>query len=165
MILLDASAVLAYLGNEPGADVVATALLEEECHIMTINMAEVLQHAIGFSQEPAELLDQLGALITVEPESVEDAVTAAELYPSTRKPALSLADRFALAAAKRLQVPVLTAEKAWTEIPAATEIPGIEVRLIRARSSAPQARPRPSSRRGNQPGTVDLRRGKPKPAP
>lgn len=126
MILLDASALLAMLREEVGADMVTTALEEEQGAITVVNLAEVLEH--GAKSGVADLNTRLGELhraVDVVPVTEEDALGVARLYPSTRRPALSLADRFCLSVAQRLGVPVLTAERAWADVP------GIEVRLIR----------------------------------
>jgi ribonuclease VapC len=126
VILLDASALIALLNDEEGAGVVVEALAEDEGAISVVNLAEVLEvcarKGIG---EPAEQLDYLRERVAIVPVTEADAVTAAELYASTRTPALSLADRLALAAARRLDMPVFTAERAWADVA------GVDVRLIR----------------------------------
>lgn len=126
MILLDASALISLLDDEEGAGVVVEALAEDEGAISVVNLAEVLEvcarKGIG---EPAGQLDYLRERVAIVPVTEADAVTAAELYASTRTPALSLADRLALAAARRLDMPVFTAERAWADVA------GVDVRLIR----------------------------------
>ena len=127
MILLDASALIALLHDEPGADVVAQALANDEGAISVVNLAEVLERGIRLEvdRELSALLTYLQKQVTIVPVTEADALTAAELYPSTRQPALSLADRLALATARRLDVPIFTADHAWADVP------GIDVRLIR----------------------------------
>jgi ribonuclease VapC len=125
VILLDASAVLALLHDEPGADVVATALEGEPGALSVLNLAEVLEHAGPSGARRAQRLSMLRSALEVVPMTEDDAESAAKLYTTTRKPALSLADRIALVTARRLRVPVLTAEGAWSRVR------GIDVRLIR----------------------------------
>ncbi|HLN05303.1 MAG TPA: PIN domain-containing protein [Acidimicrobiales bacterium] len=126
MILLDASALIALLNDEAGADAVAEALAGDEGGLSVVNLVEVLEYGVRtFAATPAEQLDYLRERVTIVPVTEADAVTAAELYPVTRQPALSLADRLALATARRLGVQVLTAERAWAGVP------DVEVRLIR----------------------------------
>jgi PIN domain nuclease of toxin-antitoxin system len=125
VILLDASALLAWLHEEQGAEVVADALDAEEGAMSVLNLAEVLEHAVRNGDDPNHRLAELRALITIESVTEADALGAAELYPVTRQPALSLADRIALATARRLGVPILSAERAWADVP------GADVVLIR----------------------------------
>ncbi len=54
-----------------------------------------------------------------------DAVTSAALRSSTAT-ALSLGDRLCLALALRLELPVLTADRAWAEV-----AHGVDVQLVR----------------------------------
>jgi len=125
VILLDASALLALLRQEAGADVVAEALEDEAGAVSVVNLAEVLEHATRTGSDANERLAELRAAFVFEPVTEADALGAAELYPLTRRPALSLADRIALATARRLGVTVLTAERAWADVP------GVAVRVIR----------------------------------
>ncbi len=127
MILLDASALLALLRDEDGAEVVADALGEDEGAVSVVNLAEVLEHAVRTASGagPAQLAE-LRSMLAVVPVTEDDALAAAQLYPHTRRPALSLADRLALATARRLGVLILTAERAWLDVPS-----GADVRPIR----------------------------------
>jgi ribonuclease VapC len=125
VILLDASALLALLRQEAGADVVAEALEDEAGAVSVVNLAEVLEHATRTGSDASERLAELRRAFVFEPVTEADALGAAELYPLTRRPALSLADRIALATARRLGVTVLTAERAWADVP------GVAVRVIR----------------------------------
>jgi PIN domain nuclease of toxin-antitoxin system len=128
VILLDASAVLALVHNETGADVVAEALGADVATISVINLAEVLEFDVRAGGATGVRLVELAELVATEPMTAADALVAAQLYPSARRPALSLADRVALATALRLNCPVLTAETAWR---APGEALGVEVRVIR----------------------------------
>jgi PIN domain nuclease of toxin-antitoxin system len=117
-LILDASALLAYLREEPGADVVAEAIAGGVV-ISTVNLAEVFSRSADRGADPAKLaakLTQSGLLdgaITVEPFTTTDAIDVARLRPLTRDAGLSLGDRACLALARRLGAPVLTADTAW----------------------------------------------------
>ena len=115
---LDASALLAYLRDEPGAELVAEAIADGVV-ISTVNLAEVLSRSADQGANPAKIaakLAQGGLLdgaITVEPFTTADAIDAARLRPLTRNAGLSLGDRACLALARRLGTPALTADTAW----------------------------------------------------
>ncbi len=119
--VLDASALLAYFGNEPGAEVVADAIAAGST-ISTVNLAEALSTLAARGQDPADVASDLTArglldgAITLEPFTTADAIEAARLRPLTRAAGLSLADRACLALARRLATPVLTGDQAWSSI-------------------------------------------------
>lgn len=118
--VLDASALLAYLRDESGADVVADAIAGGVA-ISTVNLAEVLSRVADRRSDPVALVEQmterglLGGAITVEPFTIADAGEVARLRPTTRDAGLSLGDRACLALARRLDVPAFTADTAWSE--------------------------------------------------
>jgi ribonuclease VapC len=118
--VLDASALLAYLRDEPGAEGVSEAIAGGAV-VSTVNLAEVLSHAAGRGSDPAGLVERmterglLGGAIAVEPFTTADAVETARLRPLTREAGLSLGDRACLALARRLKAPALTADLAWAQ--------------------------------------------------
>jgi PIN domain nuclease of toxin-antitoxin system len=130
--VLDASALLAYLGGEPGADLVAEAIAAG-ASISTVNLAETLSTLATRGADPAAVLTQLterGLLdgaITVEPFTMADAAEVARLGALTRSSGLSLADRACLALARRLAREALTADRAWLEL----ELDDVHIRTIR----------------------------------
>ena len=117
--VLDASALLAYLADETGAELVADAIAGGAT-ISTVNLAEVLSMLAARGGDPAAVAGDLtsrGLLdgaIAVEPFTTTDAIEVARLRPLTHSAGLSLADRACLALARRLSTPVLTADQAWT---------------------------------------------------
>jgi len=129
--VLDASALLAHLRDEPGADVVAEAIASGAV-ISTVNLAEVFSRVADRGVDPAKLaaeLTQSGLLdgaITVEPFTAADAIDAGRLRPLTRDAGLSLGDRACLALARRLDAPALTADTDWQGV-----AHGVERRPIR----------------------------------
>jgi PIN domain nuclease of toxin-antitoxin system len=129
--VLDASALLAHLRDEPGADVVAEAIASGAV-ISTVNLAEVFSRVADRGGDPAKLaaeLTQSGLLdgaITVEPFTAADAIETGRLRPLTRDAGLSLGDRACLALARRLDAPALTADTDWQGV-----AHGVELRPIR----------------------------------
>jgi PIN domain nuclease of toxin-antitoxin system len=129
--VLDASALLAYLQNEPGADVVSDAIAEGST-ISSVNLAEALGRASEHDVDPVKLLDQMTAsgllegAVAVESFTTSDAAEVARLRPQTRSAGLSLGDRACVALAQRLDAVALTADTAWAGLDL-----GVELRQIR----------------------------------
>lgn len=110
-VVVDASAVLAYLQGEDGSDVVE-ACLAEGAHCGAANWSEVAQKVLATGRD----WDLVRALLTsyevrVEPVLEEDAEWAARRW--RRREGLALADRLCLALGDRLGVEVVTADSAW----------------------------------------------------
>ena len=112
MTVLDASAMLAYLAGEPGADIVEAAFPGSRCS--AANWSETAQKVRAKSGDwllaRALLLSQ--GLI-VEPVLAADAEWAAKRWE--RGEGLSLGDRLCLALGARLAEEVLTADRTWGE--------------------------------------------------
>lgn len=109
--VLDASAVLAFLGGEPGSDAVESALEQGAC-CSAVNWSEVAQKvraAGGDWPVAAALLAGYG--LEVQDATAADGQQAADRW--RRGAGLSLADRFCLALGDRLDVTILTADSAW----------------------------------------------------
>lgn len=124
-IVLDASAIIALLRDEPGRELVAASLAGGILSV--VNAAEVLTWAVDRGAPIGQAESSLDALdLRVVPFDRDIAVAAAALRPATRKLGLSLGDRACLALAQALGVPALTADRAWLALDL-----GIEVRTIR----------------------------------
>jgi PIN domain nuclease of toxin-antitoxin system len=109
-VVLDASAVLAYVLGEAGAAEIRVHL--PEAALSTVNWAEIAQR---HPEQPAvaelrTLLVEVG--VTFEPLTVDDAEAAAGMRAATRPRGVSLADRCCLALAARLARPVLSTDRA-----------------------------------------------------
>ncbi len=126
---IDASALLALLFGEPGAETVAEAIAAGAA-ISTVNLAEVATVLVRHERDPGEILAPVREQAAVELFTDADALATAALYPQTAPKGLSLGDRACLALADRLTAPAVTAEHAWAELDL-----GVEIRLIRPRSS------------------------------
>jgi len=121
MIILDASALLAYLHKETGWESVQS-VIPESC-IGTVNWSEVAQKIAHKGMDVSavrSLLEELG--LTIVPFSVEQAEFAAQLWEESRRLGISLADRACLALAKQHEVRVLTADRVWSELALSIEI-------------------------------------------
>ncbi len=123
--VLDSSALLALLWNEPGADVVANVL--PDALISSVNFAEALAKLIevgGLDAGQARAsVERVG--VRVVDFDADQAEAAAALREPTRSLGLSLGDRACLALAKHRDCPALTADTAWAKVP------GFQVRLVR----------------------------------
>ncbi len=110
-MVLDASAVLAFLTGEAGADVVEEAL-DRGTVCSAVNWSEVAQkvRAAGANWSVASALLASYGVSTLDA-TARDAETAATMWQ--RGSGLSLADRFCLALATRLDAVALTADTAW----------------------------------------------------
>jgi ribonuclease VapC len=114
-VVLDASALLAYLKDEPGGDVVDGVLAESV--MSSVNWAEVIQKSIAAGVEVGGMLDELQVLgLTVETFTPEDGEMAGRLWEQTRQAGLSLGDRACLSLGLRLGLTVLTADRAWASL-------------------------------------------------
>lgn len=109
-VVLDASAVIAVLREEPGADVVEAAL--SAAVMSTVNYSEVLKKSVergGTGEYAASFVRGLG--IAVIPFDAALAALTAELYPAGKEHGLSLADRACLALGIHRNCNVLTSEQ------------------------------------------------------
>jgi len=124
--VLDASAVLALLHQEPGADEVETAL--DGAVISCVNLSEVLQKAEqhGVDTEGLEF-DLQGLGVRLHEFDVRSARDAAELWPVTRRLGLSLGDRACLALARSLGGVAVTTDTRWAELDAT----GVSIAVVR----------------------------------
>lgn len=145
-VVLDASALLAYWLDEPGADAVEAAIEGEGAVMASANLAEVLAKlddlGTGFSNALADppprsyveaALTPLGGQIPrgaviIEPFTAADAVVSAKLRSVTKAMGLSLGDRVCLALARRMNLETVTADRVWEQVGAAI---GVRVRVIR----------------------------------
>ena len=125
-IVLDASALLAMLRDEPGGEKVADVLIGSQ--MCVVNLAEVTSHFVRNEMPPHEV----GAMphplpVTLVEADAELARVAGHLRAVTSKVGLSLGDRFCLALAMRKGLPAWTADRQWASV---AEKIGINVVVI-----------------------------------
>ena len=120
-VVLDASAVLVLLLDEPGAEVVVEVLSDGV--LSAVNLAEVLSKLTDRGADVSRLAEDLvGAGVLVEPMTAADAAQVAELRRIDQGRLLSLGDRCCLALGRRLGLPVMTADRAWSELAAEVDV-------------------------------------------
>lgn len=110
-VVLDASAILALLNEEPGAEKITPELLSQAT-TSTVNLAEVQARLVREGGNPEETWALvLDPLPNVEPFTAEQAKISGSLIQETRPLGLSLGDRACLALAMVLNAPVYTADQ------------------------------------------------------
>jgi PIN domain nuclease of toxin-antitoxin system len=110
--VLDASALLAYLQDEPGCNAVEK-VLEEAC-ISTVNWCEVIQKSTAAGVDTAGLREDLETLgLAVLDFTSAHAEVAGKLWKQTKRYGLSLGDRACLSLGITMKLPVLTTDNEW----------------------------------------------------
>jgi ribonuclease VapC len=125
--VLDASAVLALLFGEQGAEIVAD-LIAEGAVVSAVNLSEVATVLVRRELDVDGILEPLRQQVAVEAFTDADALSVASLHPVGAQRGLSLADRACLALARRLGSNVATADQVWSGLDA-----GVEITMIRTR--------------------------------
>lgn len=125
-VVLDASAVLAWVLGERGQETVDRLLPVSV--VPASAMVEVLHRARarGYRQEPSGLHADLLALgVRVEPLLDQDTLRAAELIATSRADpgpgSLSLADALCIATAERLGLPLTGGDRYWSDMDMSVE--------------------------------------------
>ena len=125
-VVFDASAILALLQQEPGAEKLTGEILENAV-ASTVNLAEVQGKLVKKGLDPQEAWEAaLSAISDVEPFSSRQAQIAGSLILKTESRGLSLGDRSCLALAIVLKAPVYTTEEAWRNLKV-----GVPIHVIR----------------------------------
>ena len=126
IIVLDASALLAVLNREPGAEKLTPELLSGAVS-STVNLAEVHSKLVARGLSPEEAWE---AAVSPIREAIaftaEHAKSAGSLITQTRALGLSLGDRACLAVGLALRAPVYTADKSWRSLRV-----GVRIQIIR----------------------------------
>lgn len=123
--VLDASAVLCLLFDEPGAPAVEARLAG--ARLSAVNYHEVIAKLVDRGVPADEVITDLGALdveiVTVDQHQAE---TGGLMRAETRKLGLSLGDRACLALARQLGGIAVTADRVWREVDV-----GVRVEVVR----------------------------------
>ncbi len=122
-VVLDASAIVAWIFRETGYQVVARALPYGVLPVA--NAVEALARALerGWSGGADELLADIELMgVSLEPSLEADTVRAAELIAQSRALGIargwgiSLGDALCLAIAERLELPAVGGDNAWDQL-------------------------------------------------
>lgn len=129
-IVLDTSAVLAYLFEEAGAELVLPVLESASGMISSVNYAELVSKLIDLGMPLAIIRETLSGLeLELVSHDETQAFMTGELRTVSKAYGLSLGDRACLALGIVKQLPVLTADRVWLNVPVQTE-----VRVIRGQA-------------------------------
>jgi PIN domain nuclease of toxin-antitoxin system len=124
--VLDASAILAMIFQEPGAEQLTEEILDNAV-ASTVNLAEVQTKLVKKGYDPEVAWEDALLLETPpEPFTADQAKMAGSLIATTEKYGLSLGDRSCLALAIALNAPVYTTEQVWKNLKV-----GIPIHVIR----------------------------------
>ena len=125
-VVLDASAILAIINQEPGVDKLTPELLANAI-CSTVNLAEVQAKLVGRGWSPDEAWeDATSPVREAVPFLEEHAKIAGSLVALTRHLGLSLGDRACIALGISRKPPIYTAEKVWSKLKL-----GVRVHVIR----------------------------------
>jgi PIN domain nuclease of toxin-antitoxin system len=114
-VVLDASALLALLGEEVGADAVAEHL--PGASISAVNLSEVVAKLADSGLVAEEISTAVSGLgLEVHAFDEQQAFAAGLLRPATRASGLGLGDRACLGLARQLGVVALTADRQWKSL-------------------------------------------------
>ena len=120
-MLLDASALLAYLHQEQGGSLIKPLL--PIAFMSTVNWCEVVQKLRAKSIDDKAVAKKLTLLgLRFIPFSLQHADKAGELWQVTAPFGLSLGDRACIATGLVENMPVMTADKIWQKIPLSLDI-------------------------------------------
>ena len=123
--VIDASALLALLNAEPGADIVTEALPGGV--ISAVNLSEVIAKLCDAGMPEKAIRQALQPLgLEIVPFDEEQSYQAGLLRVATQDMGVSLGDRACLSLAKMLGVVVLTADRAWAGLSV-----GVTIKVIR----------------------------------
>ena len=121
----DASAIIAFLRHEPGAERVAKALARTV--VSAVNLSEVVAWLSRSDLKDSEISRTVNDLdLDISPFDTELAMSAGLLSRATKRFGLSFGDRACLALAQRLAVPVLTTDRNWSTLRV-----GVKIEVIR----------------------------------
>lgn len=126
-VILDASALLAMLREEPGSAEVAGII--HDARIGAVNYAEVISHFVHAGMPAIEVDSMLRPLpLSIVAADTETARLAGRLRALTSDAGLSLGDRFCLALALQEGLPAWTADRQWRSV---AERIGAKIFIIR----------------------------------
>ena len=124
--VVDSSALLALLNQEPGSERLTPALMRGAI-ISAVNAAEVQTKLVAGGGDPEQTWQYIISLVShVEPFDEDQAKMSGALVKQTKPLGMSLGDRACIALGKALHLPVYTTDRAWTKVKA-----GVRIHLLR----------------------------------
>ncbi len=124
-VVLDASAVLAFLQKEGGANVVTAAI--NDSVISTVNWSEVIKKLLTRNVDVSSIAEKMRSLgLRILPFELVESEMAGAIYMITQESGLSLADRACLAVATKLDAPAYTTDREWLNVDL-----DLDIKLIR----------------------------------
>jgi ribonuclease VapC len=123
--VLDASAILAILFQERGAEKLTDEILDSAI-VSTVNLAEVQSKLVKMGHDPEAAWNDANSVVPAEAYTPDHAKIAGTLVKSTQPFGLSLGDRSCLALAITLNAKVYTTERFWKNLKL-----GIPIHVIR----------------------------------
>jgi len=125
-IVLDASALLAILNQEPGAEKLTPEILSD-ASASTVNLAEVHSKLVDKGLDADDAWEAaLSPVREAVPFTSQHARLAGDLMGTTRALGLSLGDRACLAVGIALNATVFTADRTWKKLNV-----GVRIHVIR----------------------------------
>lgn len=115
--VLDSSAILVSLNDEPGSEKLTRALSEAAVISSTVNLAEVQTKLVAAGMDPDDAWEAtLSSVSSAADFTLAHAEIAGSLVSQTRTIGLSLGDRACLALGITLRAEVYTADRAWKQL-------------------------------------------------
>lgn len=129
LYVMDASALLAQMQSEKGCEIVDNLVLEHECVVSAVNLAEVATKLMDKGLAPERLARTLKEL-DVQPIDfdLEQSLLCAKLRINTKSAGLSLGDRACLALAQLMQGTAVTTDHAWQDVKDAVDVKILQIR-------------------------------------
>jgi len=123
--VLDASAILAVIFSEPGAEKLTDEILDDAV-ASTVNLAEVQATLVRKGYDPEAAWEDALSMVVPEEYTPAQAKAAGTMIRETSRLGLSLGDRSCLALAMALNAEVYTTEKLWKNLKL-----GVTIHVIR----------------------------------
>lgn len=119
--VVDSSVLIAALRREPNADQFLLAV--DEVVVSTLILAEVISKLVSVGLSAVEAWEAATTVMDrIVPFDEQQSRLAGELIQETKRVGLSLGDRACLALGLVLELPVYTADRAWSDIQVGVEI-------------------------------------------
>lgn len=126
-MILDASAVLALLNAEPGAEEVRAVI--GDAQMSAVNVAEVAGKLADAGMPDSQIKRALAIGFDTLPFGEGEIALMPKIRTATKKYGLSLGDRCCLVTALAYKEPVLTADRAWAKV----KVRGLKIGVLEER--------------------------------